>query len=61
MAWRRVSSSQRRIGSPRRSRRISQKGGPHYLDACRERAGDFCEETFVRLIKDEIFEVINGA
>ncbi len=42
-------------------REISEKGGLQYRDACRERAGVFSEETFIRLIKDEIAEVIDRA
>lgn len=42
-------------------REISDKGCLPYKDACRERAGDFSKERFVRLIKDEITEVIDGA
>ncbi|MDF0593755.1 glycosyltransferase [Methanotrichaceae archaeon M04Ac] len=42
-------------------REISKEGCLAYKDACRERAEDFSEETFIRLIKDEISEVIDRA
>ena len=42
-------------------REISKKGCLAYREACRERAKDFSEETFIKLIKDEIAEVIDVA
>jgi len=42
-------------------REISKEGCIGYKDACRERAEDFSEEIFIRLIKDEICEVTGRA
>jgi glycosyltransferase involved in cell wall biosynthesis len=42
-------------------REISEAGRPSLRKACRERARSFGEERFVRQIKEEIIEVIDGA
>ncbi len=42
-------------------REISRDGCLSYKDACRDRAEGFGEERFVRLIKDEIRGIIEGA
>jgi glycosyltransferase involved in cell wall biosynthesis len=41
-------------------REMSKEGCLPYKDACRERAEGFAEERFVRLIKDEIDDIIDG-
>lgn len=40
-------------------REISEKGCLSYRDACRERAKVFSEETFIRLMKNEIADVMD--
>ena len=42
-------------------REISERGGLHFRDVCRDRAKLFSKDTFIKLIKDEIAEVTNGA
>ncbi len=42
-------------------REISEEGGLSFRDACRERARYFGEERFLRQIRKEMIEVIDGA